>query len=198
MTEAKPTQHSQNNGEKDDRYKRQQSMLKALATVGTFMAGVESRILNLTLGLGHSKLRTVGMCFAIVALINTIFASLYSTAMHVLYCKTPDEAAKCPGSGGEAEKERRSRWRTGRLQVTTHRYANDMIKWCGTFLVIGTCAGFIALILYFFARSSIGIGIFVVMIVFVMGACPMIWLLLLVLRDRFRVSFQTVRFSWTG
>ncbi|KAJ7710194.1 hypothetical protein B0H14DRAFT_2646120 [Mycena olivaceomarginata] len=52
------------------------------------------------------------------------------------------------------------------------------------FLVIGMCAGFFALVMYFFASSSIGVGIFVVMIVFVMGVCPMIWFLLLVLRVR--------------
>ncbi|KAF8153601.1 hypothetical protein K438DRAFT_1778184 [Mycena galopus ATCC 62051] len=84
--------------------------------------------------------------------------------------------AKGPGSGGDAEKESLSH-APGRekdrhcsctqlLQVKKHRYADDMINWCGSFFVIGTCAGFIALILYFFASSSIGVGIFVVMIVF--------------------------------
>ncbi|KAF7378254.1 hypothetical protein MSAN_00250600 [Mycena sanguinolenta] len=50
-----------------------------------------------------------------------------------------------------------------------------IIRWCLSFLVIGTYAGFIALILFFFASSPVGIGIFVIMIVFFMGICPMIW-----------------------
>ncbi|KAF7374237.1 hypothetical protein MSAN_00306600 [Mycena sanguinolenta] len=186
MAESKLAASSPNDGEKsappsipaDDRYKRQQSTLQTLAGVGTLMAGVESQILTLTLSLDRSKLRTVSMSFAVVAVINTSFTSLYSTVMHSLYRKTTDEKAKGQGSTKARRTPGCTPGRKVDLWVTSPRSADMMIIWCGTFLVVGTCAGFIALVLYFFASSSIGVGIFVVMIVFAMGVCPMIWILL--------------------
>jgi len=145
MAKPKP-----NDGEKDDQYTRQQSTLLALGGVGSLLAGVQGSILNLTLGLGQSKLRTVSMSFAIVALINSIFTSLYSTVMHVLHRKTPDEEAKGHGSVDDAAKERpkdavgsaedghaHKSSCTLNLWVYNPKYVDDMIKWCGTFLVIG-------------------------------------------------------------
>ncbi|KAJ7856081.1 hypothetical protein B0H14DRAFT_2579033 [Mycena olivaceomarginata] len=101
--------------------------------------------------------------------------------MHSLYRNTTDVEQKDQDttSGSSCKlRQKFDRW------VTDPDNAEYIIIWCRIFLVIGMCAGFFALVMYFFASSSIGVGIFVVMIVFVMGVCPMIWFLLLVLRVR--------------
>ncbi|KAJ6507003.1 hypothetical protein C8R45DRAFT_923169 [Mycena sanguinolenta] len=137
-------------------------ILKTLATVGTLMASLEASILTLTLSLARSKLRTVSMCFAVLGVINTSFTALYSMVTHILLK---------PGRHQLPKPRRR-------------RLAKAMIGWCASFLVIGTCAGYIALILYFFASSSNAVSVFVVMIIFIMGVCPIIWVGL------FRLSFM--------
>ncbi|KAF7343712.1 hypothetical protein MSAN_01951500 [Mycena sanguinolenta] len=163
MAESTSTASTPNNSKKSEpyqipagRYERQQRTLAMLVQAGTFMAGVEGQILSLTLGLGHSKLRTVAMCFAVLGVINVSFTALYSAVTHV-WLISP---------WGEGRRKLFHEWVAGCAEM--------MIKWCSTFFVIGTCAGFIALILYFFASSSLGVGIFVVMIVFVMGVFPMV------------------------
>ncbi|KAJ6507002.1 hypothetical protein C8R45DRAFT_1069876 [Mycena sanguinolenta] len=130
----KPRTDHKDNGtlSADDTYTHLKDTLQTLAKVGTFMGSVEGQILTRTLSLGQSKLRTISLCFAVLGVINTSFAALYSTVTHI-FLNHPDRQP----------------------------FAEVMVGWCGSFLVIGTCAGFTALILYFFASSSIGGIIFV-------------------------------------
>ncbi|KAJ6465345.1 hypothetical protein C8R45DRAFT_1022906 [Mycena sanguinolenta] len=196
MAESKPPPNDGAPNPGDDLYNRQKSTLQMLAGVGTLMAGVQSQTLSLILSLGPSTLRTVSLFFAIVAVINTIFTSLYSTVMASLYLKITDQKAKGQGKtrrirhgAGSADGGRPLKgscmpsWKFD-LWVTSPKSAHIMIVWCGIFLVIGASAGFIALILYFFASSSIGVSIFVVIIVFTMGVFPMIGLLISVREEK--------------
>ncbi|KAJ6540773.1 hypothetical protein B0H19DRAFT_1381703 [Mycena capillaripes] len=177
-----------------ERYKHQQSTPTTLVQAGTFMAGVEGQILSLTLSLGRSKLRTVGMCFAVLGVINASFTALYSAVTHVLLKSSWKSGSKKQFHAWVAERaERIILWRgalralaSGSAAPEGSESAVSVRNWesavsdrpwrrHGCLRLVGTCAGFIALILYFFASSSIGVSIFVVMVIFAMGVWPMVW-----------------------
>ncbi|KAJ6503739.1 hypothetical protein C8R45DRAFT_1185631 [Mycena sanguinolenta] len=140
-----------------DRFEHQQRTLSTLVLAGTFMAGVEGQILSIILTLEDgSRLKTGGLCFAVLGVINTSFAALYSAVTYIWL-----KSSWTPGPKQFHE------WVAGCVGM--------MIRWCSSFLVIGTYAGFVALILFFFASASVGIAIFVIMVVFFSGLFPMIW-----------------------
>ncbi|KAF7343713.1 hypothetical protein MSAN_01951600 [Mycena sanguinolenta] len=119
-----------------DRYEHQQRTLSTLVLAGTFMAGVEGQILSIILSLeGESKLRTGGMCFAVLGVVNTSFAALYSAVTYIWL-----KSSWTPGPKLFHE------WVAGCVGM--------MIRWCSSFLVIGTYAGFIALIFFFLRKFA--------------------------------------------
>ncbi|KAF7360705.1 hypothetical protein MVEN_00802400 [Mycena venus] len=140
-----------------DRYEHQQRTLSTLVLAGTFMAGVEGQILSIILTLEDgSRLKIGALCFAILGVVTTSFAALYSAVTYIWL---------------------RGSWTPGPKQF--HEWVAGcvgmMVRWCSSFLVVGTYAGFVSLILFFFKRSPIGVAVFAITIVFLAGLFPMIW-----------------------
>ncbi|KAJ7457380.1 hypothetical protein FB451DRAFT_1372535 [Mycena latifolia] len=141
-----------------ERYEHQQRTLSTLVLAGTFMAGVEGQILSIVLSLedNESGLKTGALCFAILGVVTTSFAALYSAVTYIWL---------------------RGSWSPGPKQF--HEWVAGcvgmMVRWCSSFLVVGTYSGFVALILFFFKNSPLGVAAFAIIIVFLSGLFPMMW-----------------------
>ncbi|KAJ7362517.1 hypothetical protein DFH08DRAFT_841046 [Mycena albidolilacea] len=142
---------------KPERLEHQQRTLSTLVLAGTFMAGVEGQILSIILSLQtDTALRTGGLCFAILGEVTTSFAALYSAVTYIWL-----RGSWTPGPKHFHE------WVAGCVGM--------MVRWCSSFLVVGTYSGFVALILFFFESSTLGVAIFATTIVFLAGLFPMVW-----------------------
>jgi len=140
-----------------DRYEHQQRTLSTLVLAGTFMAGVEGQILSIILTLEDgSRLKTGALCFAILGVVTTSFAALYSAVTYIWL---------------------RGSWTPGPKQF--HEWVAGcvgmMVRWCSSFLVVGTYSGFVSLILFFFKGAPLGVALFAITVVFLSGLFPMIW-----------------------
>jgi hypothetical protein len=152
---------------KPERLEHQQRTLSTLVLAGTFMAGVEGQILSIILSLQtDTALRTGGLCFAILGEVTTSFAALYSAVTYIWL-----RGSWTPGPKHFHE------WVAGCVGM--------MVRWCSSFLVVGTVqshsvyllkpqltmrcpgtySGFVALILFFFESSTLGVAIFATTIV---------------------------------
>ncbi|KAJ7692914.1 hypothetical protein B0H17DRAFT_1132885 [Mycena rosella] len=141
------------------RMKSLQNMLcgPSFRKAGTFMAGVEGQILSIVLSLEDgSGLKTGALCFAILGVVTTSFAALYSATTYIWL---------------------RGSWTPGPKQF--HEWVPGcvgmMVRWCSSFLVVETYSGFVALILFFFKSSPLGVAVFAITIVFLSGLFPMMW-----------------------